>query len=248
MDLVSIIIPYFKKKKFIKKSLVSAIRQTYKNIEIILIYDDDCKKDLNYIKSLLKLDKRIYLYINKKNRGAAISRNIGIKLSKGTYVSFLDADDMWLPSKLKKQLFFLKEKNGLICHTSYQIIDKNDNIIGTRKAFNFCNYESLLKSCNIGLSTVLLKKCLLNNVKYRFPNIKTKEDFVLWLRILKGKNTIHGLNENLVKWKKLDNSLSSSTLQKIKDGFKVYNTFMKYNIVSSVYLLLCLSFNYMKKQ
>jgi teichuronic acid biosynthesis glycosyltransferase TuaG len=90
MSKISIIIPYFRKKKFIKKTLNSVINQTYKNIEIILIYDDDKKQDLNYIKELIKIDKRIKLIINKKNIGAGNSRNKGILNSKGKFISFID--------------------------------------------------------------------------------------------------------------------------------------------------------------
>ena len=101
MALVSVIIPYFRKKKYFFKTINSVINQSYKKIEIILIYDDENKKDLPYVKKLIKKDKRIKLIINRKNYGAGISRNIGIKLAKGKYISFLDADDVWLKNKLK---------------------------------------------------------------------------------------------------------------------------------------------------
>ena len=66
MNLVSIIIPYYKKKKYIELAINSVIQQTYKNFELIIIYDDENKKDLNFLKKIIKKDKRIKLYINKK--------------------------------------------------------------------------------------------------------------------------------------------------------------------------------------
>ena len=81
----------------------------------------------------------------------------------------------------------------------------------------------------------------------KFPNLKTKEDFVLWLKILIFKNKIFALNEILTTWRKSKNSLSDNILQKILDGFKVYNKYMGFNFVKSIYYLLCLSFNYLKK-
>ena len=74
----SVIIPYYKKKQNIKQTIISAISQTYSNLEIILIYDDEDQSDLKYLKSIKKLDKRIRIIVNKKNLGAGQSRNIGI--------------------------------------------------------------------------------------------------------------------------------------------------------------------------
>ena len=67
MDLISVIIPYYKKKEYIISSINSALNQTYKNLEIIIIYDDLNKEDLNLLKKIKKKDKRIKIYINKKN-------------------------------------------------------------------------------------------------------------------------------------------------------------------------------------
>lgn len=242
MDLISIIIPYFKKKKYINKTIKSILKQTYKKFEIIIIYDDTSKKDLPYLKKLIKIDKRIKLIVNKKNLGAGFSRNIGIKNSKGTYIAFIDADDTWKKNKLKLQLEFMKKNNYYFSHTSYSICDKNNNIVQSRKARNFLSYKNLLKSCDIGLSTVIIKKSILRK-NNRFPKIKTKEDFVFWLRILKNKIKLYGLNINLTYWRKLDNSLSSSVVQKIKDGVLVYHRYLKMNYFKAIYYLFLLSIN-----
>ena len=246
MDLISIIIPYFRKKKFIKETINSVLKQTYKNIEVILIYDDEEQKDLDYIKSIKKLDFRIKLIINNKNCGAGFSRNIGMKLSKGNYIAFLDSDDIWLKNKLERQIIFLKKNNASVCHTSYKIVDRSNKVIGHRKAKNYSNFEDLIKSCDIGLSTVMLKKNIINS-KCQFPNLKTKEDFVLWLKILKRNYNIIALNEYLTIWRRLDNSLSSSVSQKLIDGFRVYHSYMGYSFFRSLYLLFYLSVNYLKK-
>ena len=169
MDLISVIIPYYKKKEYIISSINSALNQTYKNLEIIIIYDDLNKEDLNLLKKIKKKDKRIKIYINKKNLGAGRSRNKGIKLSKGIFVAFLDSDDLWKKNKLKKQIFFMK-KNGInASHTSYTIINSNNKIIGSRNAKDM-SYKLLLKSCDIGLSTVILKKEIITS-KIKFANI-----------------------------------------------------------------------------
>ena len=242
MDLISVIIPYYKKKEYIISSINSVLNQTYKNLEIIIIYDDLNKEDLNLLKKIKKKDKRIKIYINRKNLGAGRSRNKGIKLSKGIFVAFLDSDDLWKKNKLKKQIFFMK-KNGInASHTSYTIINSNNKIIGSRNAKDM-SYKQLLKSCDIGLSTVVLKKEIITS-KIKFANIKTKEDYVLWLKITFNNNKIFALKDNLTKWRKLEDSLSSSSLQKIYDGYLVYRKYMNFSLAKSFIRLLLLSFNY----
>jgi len=246
MSLISVIIPYFRKKKYILKTINSVINQSYKKFEIIIIYDDEEKRDLEFIKKISKKDKRIKLLINKRNYGAGISRNLGIKISKGNYISFIDSDDLWSKHKLKKQLNYMKKKKLNFTHTNYRIIDRNLKIISKRVAGNFLSLNDLIKSCDIGLSTVMLKKELLNS--NHFPSLKTKEDFVLWLRLIQKGVNIYGINDYLVTWRKVEGSLSNSLIQKLIDGFKVYYFYMKFNFFKSIYYLFCLSLNFLKKE
>ena len=245
MDLVSIIVPYYKKKKFIKRALLSVLNQSYKKFELILIYDDKNKKDLSYIKKLVKLDKRILLIVNDKNLGVGFSRNKGINVSKGKYICFLDSDDFWNKNKIKEQLNFMKNNKVVISHTSYNIVDNNKKI-STRYARNFLNFNSLVFSCDIGCSTVMLKKEILFKNE-NFPPLKTKEDFVLWLKLLKKKNKIYSINKVLSSWQKTSKSLSSDTKQKLFDGFKVYNQYMKFGKIKSLLYLFVLSINFLIK-
>jgi teichuronic acid biosynthesis glycosyltransferase TuaG len=246
MDLVSVVIPYFKKREYIKRCIQSVLRQNYKKFEIIIVYDGEDFSDLAYIGNIAKKDKRIHLIKNYKLLGAGLSRNKGINISKGKFIALLDADDYWDKNKLKFQIKFMKDHNYLASHTSYQIIDKENKKISIRSARNFYEVEDLLYSCDIGLSTIILKKNIFSkNIK--FPNTKTKEDFILWLKLLKKKIPIIGLNKKLTYWRKLDNSLSSSTVQKIYDGFKVYYIYMNYGFFKSIFNLFYLSINFLKK-
>ena len=245
MDLVSVIIPYYKKKEYITSSINSVLKQSYKNLELIIIYDDSNHKDLIILNKLKKKDKRIKIFINKKNIGAGLSRNKGIKLSKGKFIAFLDSDDLWSSNKLKKQIFFMKQRKIKISHTSYYIINYKNKIIGQRKAKDL-SHKQLLKSCDIGLSTIILDKRLIKN-NTKFASIKTKEDYVLWLKITLNENKIYALLNNLTKWRKLDNSLSSSKFQKIKDGYLVYRKYMKFGQIKSFFYLGLLSINFLLK-
>ncbi|OUU27089.1 MAG: hypothetical protein CBB97_06550 [Candidatus Endolissoclinum sp. TMED37] len=247
MNLVSIVTPYYKKRKFFYKTILSVKNQTYQNFELIIIYDDTDKNDYEFIEGICKNDQRIKILKNNFNLGAGESRNQGINISKGKYIAFLDADDLWHEQKLEKQMKFMENNDYYICHTSYEIINEKNIIIGKRISKNFLNFQSLLKSCDIGLSTVMIKREILKK-DLRFPKLKTKEDFVLWLNLLKQNYKIMALDENLTFWRKLNNSLSSAFFQKLQDGFKVYYKHMDFGFFKSFYLLSCLCFNFLRKK
>ena len=101
MDLVSVIIPYYKKRNFIKETIVSIINQSYNFLEILIIYDDTNLNDLEFLQEISKIDNRIKIINNYKRLGAGLSRNKGIEQSNGKYIAFIDADDTWSPKKKK---------------------------------------------------------------------------------------------------------------------------------------------------
>ena len=244
MNLVSIIIPYFKKKDYILDAINSILNQTYQNFEIIIVYDDIDKSELSLIHKIQKVDKRIKVLINKKNLGAGLSRNYAIKNSNGKYIAFLDADDIWNAQKLKKQVSIMEKKNLSITHTSYVILDKNNNV-NIRLAKNL-DYKKLLKSCDVGLSTVMIKKDLFSK-KNKFSNLKTKEDYALWLLLAKAGHIFYPIKEILTSWRTSQNSLSSHVLRKLIDGFNVYYKYMKFSFIKSIFLLIQLSLHYLWK-
>ncbi|MDC0529685.1 glycosyltransferase [Candidatus Pelagibacter ubique] len=245
---VSVIMPYFNKKEFVEASIHSVLSQTFENFEIIIIYDDTSQDDFKFIKDFEKLDNRIKVLKNINNIGAGRSRNKGIEFSEGEYVAFLDCDDIWYKNKLKEQLEFMICNDYEISFTSYDIIENKGNKIGSRKATKVLFYKDLIKSCDVGLSTVIIKKKILDSKDYKFADLKTKEDYVLWLKLSKANFNFYGLDKILTKWKKIDKSLSSNTFQKILDGFKVYNDYMGFNKIKSLYHLMLLSINFLKKK
>ena len=247
MSFVSVIVPFYKKKKYFKKTLLSIINQTYKKLEIIIIYDDTNLEDLEFLKKISKIDNRIRLIINKKNLGAGISRNRGIKISKGKFLAFIDSDDIWMKDKISLQLKFMSKNNLNASHTDYKIQNSKNKFLGYRKARNINNINDIIKSCDIGLSSVMIRKSLIKN-SIKFPNLKTKEDFVFWTRLLKNKVQFRSLNRCLMIWRETKNSLSSSSYQKLLDGFKVYNLYLKFNFIKSFFYLFLLSFNYVLKK
>ena len=247
-DLVSVIIPYYKKRNFIKETVVSVISQSYDSLEILIIYDDTNLNDFEFLQEISKLDKRIKIINNNKRLGAGLSRNKGIEQSNGKYIAFIDADDTWATDKIKDQISFMKKNNYQISHTSYFIINEKKKIIGQRKARDLLSINEILKSCDIGLSTVIIEKKVIIQTQTKFPKLVTKEDFVFWLRLLEKNYKFYAYDNNLTNWTDLQNSLSSSLTQRLFDGFKVYYYYMNFNIIKSLYYLVCLSLNYLKKK
>ncbi len=239
--LVSVIITYFKKKDFIKKTLKSIFDQTYKNFEVIFVFDDDDTADIEYIKLLLVKFKKKKFIINKKNLGVARSRNLAIKSSKGKYLAFIDADDIWKKNKLSKQLNFMEKNSHHFSFTSYSIINEKDKILKLKKVNFDATYSNLIKSNFIGLSTVMIKKK--TRVKLNFPILTTQEDFGLWLKLARKGFKLKHLNQTLSFWRDSKNSLSSSTLTKLKDAFKLYHIHEKKNLISSFFSVIVLSYN-----
>ena len=246
-DLVSIIIPYYKKKFFFLDCFKSAYFQSYKKKEIIIIYDDENLEELKYIKKITSKKRNVKIVVNKKNYGAGQSRNIGIKLSKGEFIAFIDADDFWYKNKLKDQINFMKLNNVDISYTSYKIINEKNKYVGFRKCDKYTNFNKLLKDCNIGLSTAIIRRSKKKYGHLHFPKLKTKEDYVLWLKLSKEKLNFMGLLKPYSCWRKTKNSLSSNLSQKLKDGFNVYFKYLKFNFFKSIFYLTLLSFNYLKK-
>lgn len=244
MNLVSIIIPVYNVTFFIE-AFNSAYNQSYKKKEIIIIYDNNKKKDFEIINRIICKKKNVRLINNKKNLGAGIARNIGIKCANGTFLAFLDSDDRWTIDKLKIQIKFMKDNKLNFTHTSYNIIDEKNKLIGSQLAKKILTYNNLLNSCDIGLSTVVIRrKILLNN---GFSTLKTKEDYVLWLKLSK-KHQIIGIQKKLCDWRKGFDTLSSSVRQKIFDAFQVYYKEENLNLFVSIFRVFILSYNFFLKK
>ena len=158
MSLVSVIMPYYKKELYIEDSIKSILNQSHQNFEIILINDEINNNNVKFLEKISNLDTRIKLTHNKENLGAGRSRNKAIQISNGEYIAFCDCDDLWKHNKLELQLNFMKELNLNFSFTDYEIVDENKNFVKIRKASKNIDFNQLRNSCDIGLSTVIIKK------------------------------------------------------------------------------------------
>lgn len=192
LELVSVIIPVYNGEVFIAETLDSVLSQTYKNLEIVVVDDGSEDKTVDIVRSFIKQDRRIIL-LSQANAGVAAARNLAIENSHGEFIAPLDADDIWNPTKIAKQVECIKQAGefcGLVYTWSIRINefgsiiskDRTDNLEGlVYPALAYCNF--------VGNASVPLikRKCLEKvgnyNIQFKLQNAQGCEDWDLYFRI-----------------------------------------------------------------
>lgn len=235
-NLISIITPAYNAEKTINETIQSVLNQTFNNWELLVI--DDCSTDntKKIIQEYIATDKRIkYFKTEKPSGGPSIPRNIGLKNSEGKFIAFLDSDDLWLPNKLEEQLNFLLINNYKFVYSNYEKISfkgkRNDRFIIAR---NSSTYIDTLKSCEIPCLTVLLDRTLIGNRTFR--NIG-KEDYIMWLEILKEGNIAYNTGKIHALYREANNTRSSNKYKMIYQQWFVIRNVEKQNLIKSIYYL-----------
>lgn len=234
-NLVSIIMPSYNSEKYIEATLNSVRKQTYQNWEVILV--DDCSSDntLKIVESYAYMDSRIKYYKLEKNSGAAVARNASIELANGEFFAFLDSDDLWHPEKLEKQIKFMVDNNYYFTCTSYSKVDEKGSMLeGGRRAKLKSDYNGVLKNCP-GNSTVIYNAKKIGKVK--IPDIKKRNDYVMWLKIIKKEKYLYGLDELLGSQRMREGSISSNKFSLVKYHWKVYRDIEGLSLTKSIYLI-----------
>lgn len=189
--LISIIIPHYNSSDLLKRTIKSALRQSYQAIEVIVV--DDCSTDdtSSVVAKIQLQDPRVqYLRTTHQSNLPAVPRNIGVRHAKGSYIAFLDHDDLWTRNKLKKQIAFLLRNPDLsLVFSPLWQFSKINPFLGFLYLMppvgKFASHKELLKLNYIQCSSVLLKKDALdgNSAFNENPELRAIEDYDLWLRI-----------------------------------------------------------------
>lgn len=224
-DKVTVVTPTWNSAKYIHETIESVQAQTYQNWEMIIV--DDCSTDntVEIVKQFAAHDSRIKLYCLGKNQGAALARNRAIEESNGRYIAFLDADDIWKPLKIERQLQFMQNYNYAFSCTSYEII--NDEGIKTNKIIHMpvkVNYKkylvyNILQTIGIMIDTKIIDKKIIC-----MPNVRISEDAATWLKILKHYEYCYGLDENLAEYRRRKRSLSSNKFISVQYAWNLYRS------------------------
>jgi glycosyltransferase involved in cell wall biosynthesis len=234
--LVSIIIPVYNSENYIDITVQSIKNQTYKNWEAIFI--DDCSKDNSslIIKNYSIVDKRIKYFKLPENLGAAAARNFGLEKATGQFIAFLDDDDLWFPQKLESQINYMLVNNYHFTCTYYDKIDAQGNKLNVIvKNKPILNYSLLLKH-NPGNSTVMYNSYILG--KTFIPNIRKRNDYLMWLKVIKKSSYLYTLPVILSSHRVRSNSLSSNKLNLLKYHWEVYRKHENLSLIKSIYLIM----------
>lgn len=213
--LVSVIIPLYNREDTIRKAAESVLKQTYKDLELIIV--DDCSGDgsVEVVRSMLGEDPRIRLILSEKNGGACLARNKGIDAAKGELVAFHDSDDIWHPDKLEKSLKALEREGADMVFSSFRRIGKSGMQKGSCiiPEYDLNQYEDkfkqvLLKNC-VSTQTIVIKKEVLKQVRFdeRFPRF---QDWEFTLQVLKQGYSVYFIKEALVDCYVLDDSITAN--------------------------------------
>lgn len=231
---VSIITPTYNSEEFVMHTINSVLNQTYTNWEMLIVDDCSTDKTVEIIRQLG--DSRIKVIVQDSNKGAAMARNRAIEEADGEYFAFLDSDDSWREDKLEMQIHFMQENNYNFTSTHYEHVNEEGIPTGTiTKARKRLDYNGILKYCP-GNSTVIYNAKNLG--VFFIPDIKRRNDFVMWLQVIKKAKYNYGLLEPLTYYQVREGSLSSNKKTLIKYQWQVYREIEKLSLVKSLYLLL----------
>ena len=230
--LVSIITPCYEAERFIAESIRSVQSQTYENWELILVNDASRDRTQEIIRKFQKEDKRLKLISNDVNVGAALSRNIALDNAAGSYVAFLDSDDLWLPSKLEKQLDFMDKQDVLMCYSAYNLINSDGMHLGCFYPKKKVTYRDLLKSSDIGTLTTIYNTKKLG--KFYFENIG-HEDYLMKLQILKRIHKAKAVDGLLASYRITERSLSRDKIRAAKWQWNIYRNFENISFFLSLF-------------
>ena len=204
-DLVSIIMPSYNTGGYIYMSIESVLKQTYKNWELLIV--DDGSNDNTDEVVMSFHDKRIKYYKNSRSKGAAYSRNRALKKAKGSWIAFLDSDDLWYEKKLEHQICYMKKNGYVFSYTEYVEIDEKSNWLGTKVT----GPHKITKSgmhcyCWPGCLTVMYNRNAVGDIQIK--NIKKNNDYAMWLKVCE-KADCYLLREVLGKYRKRQGSISN---------------------------------------
>jgi len=238
---VSIITPLFNCATFLRETIQSVQAQTFRDWELILV--DDCSEDdsLEIARAFEQSDSRIRVIQLPENAGPAIARNKGIEAASGRYIAFLDSDDIWLPEKLERQLNFMTERGAAFSFCQVERLTEADKRLGISVVPEDIDYNGLLKSNVVVCSSAMYDTGMLGKVF--MPLIRKRQDYGLWLRILKLTAKGHGLKEVLVQYRVRDGSVSSN--KRIAAGYtwQIYRNVEQLPLASCLYYFSCYAFS-----
>lgn len=247
MTKVSIVTPVYNASRFLEETAGCVLAQTLQDWEWILVDDQSKDNSREIMERLAKKDDRIKTFFFDKNQGSGPARNKAIQEAQGKYIAFLDSDDFWSPDKLKKHVDFMVEHNAVFSHTSYGFTNEQGEVI--RETYHVSDvpvtYSMLLKKTEISCLTAMYDQEIIG--KYFMPDLRRKQDYALWLSILKDGHHSIPLDEELAMYRQVSGSATNNKFKLIIKHLKFLMEVEKLSFFKSLYYSFHWGINGLKK-
>lgn len=219
-QLISILTPAWKAAPYIEATINSVRAQTYPHWEMMIV--DDCSPDntAEIVTAVAKDDPRIRFIRHVENKGPAAARNTALAQAHGRWVAMLDSDDRWLPEKLQHQLDFQRAHDAKLTYTSFRRTNEEGNEEGHRVAIpSSLTYRELLANTAIATSTVMIDRVRAGTFCFKKMYY---DDLGCWLDLLRDGSIAHGLDEDLMRYRVIGQSVSRNKWNSAQQVWKTY--------------------------
>lgn len=241
-SLCSVIMPVHNSATYIASAIESVLRQTYRNLELVVINDASTDDSLKIIQeSARHCGIGVKVISFPENRGVAAARNMGLQQASGDYIAFLDSDDLWYPEKIQLQLETLRKTGNDVCFVAYDMIDETGRVIKHRQVKPDTGYTDLLKENNIIFSGVLGRaECI---KEQRFDCRCFHEDYLFLLTMLQKGKRFCGINETLLQYRVHGSGKSFDKKNAAWQRWKIYRDYLHMGLIKSMYYFVIYAFN-----
>lgn len=221
--LVSVIMPSYNAERHIAESIASVQSQTLGDWELLV--SDDCSSDSTreIVSGIAEGDPRVRFLPLEENGGAAKARNNSLAHARGRYIAYLDADDLWYPEKLERQIAFMEERGAAFSCASYEVVGEDGTPLGrTVRMRPKSDYKGFLLHNLIQTVGVMVDLRTVDKQLLVMPPFRRCEDAATWLQILKAGHVCHGIDDVLCGYRRVEGSLSSGKLDGARNIWSLY--------------------------
>lgn len=244
--LVSVVTATYNSAAFIRETIESIRHQTFADWELLIT--DDCSTDgtLQLLREIAQEDSRIKVFALQVNGGAGVARNHSIDKAGGRFIAFCDSDDQWLPEKLAKQVEFMISKNIAFSYTSYQKMNESGQRLGLVHCLPRLTYADMLRNNYVGCLTAMYDTEKVGLVF--MPEVRKRQDWALWLKILKKCGEASGLDLPLAVYRIRSGSISSNKIEMLRYNWVIYYQIERCGLIRSLWLMVVFSWFYLRKK
>lgn len=231
-ELVSVVMPTFNSSKYLKESIESVLAQTYSNLELLLTDDSSTDEETRQmLKDYMHRDSRVRIFLRPRNVGPGGARNYSIEKARGRYIAFCDSDDRWMPHKLERQVAFMQSRDCCLCYSAYLTCNMEGKVTGMVTAPSRLTLGALKRDNKIGCLTAIYDTHPYG--KFYMPLIRKRQDWALFLKILKRCHHACGIKEPLAYYRLTPASVSRNKMGLMKYNALVYRKMFGYSVLQA---------------